>query len=48
MVYKSAGLSGFIRIHAVFWVLELILCFAGFEIETCNFDVCRGNGEICS
>lgn len=41
MVYISAGLSDSIRIYAGFRVLELIFCFAGYDIAICNFEDCR-------
>lgn len=48
MVYISAGLSDSIRTYAGFRVLELIFCFAGYDIATCNFEDCRGFGEFYS
>ena len=48
MVYISAGLSDSIRIYASFRVLELIFCFAGYDIAICNFEDCRGFGEFYS
>ena len=48
VVYISAGLSDSIRTYAGFRVLELIFCFAGYDIATCNIEDCRGFGEFYS